>query len=335
MRPTTSPPTLSRLWTASLSLLALAGCAPETGPEAVQVTVSGPSSSVDAPPPAVSLDGVAGLAAALPGEPGRNVFLGSALGRAESALAEVLVKREAALVRARNDMVEAAVAAEQAETRAQLLRLGDERETVSLAALGSLRARFKDHADLVGPLWAELAWRAGLPDPDPESKREPDPRVFGDQADVARSRELRREIGTLDAEFRSAVVEAWESVETWRRTRETALMAEAALREDAARARAEEEAARLSLTARAGLLGSDLDEFVRLEAVEPVAATLPAVSPRAPAWPESPATAWSPTDRAARQAQVFASVQGKRLDPKGRDLSPEFRVWRAWLWPGL
>ena len=301
----------------------------------MRVTASGPSASLTVAAAGGSPGGAGAQAATLPGEPGRNVFLGSALGRAESALAEVLAKREAALARARADMVEAALAAERARTRVRLERLVEERDMKSREALGLLRAKFVEHADLVGPLWTELAWRAGLPDPDPNSEREPNLKVFGDQTDVVRARTVRSEINALDGTFRTAVVEAWESVETWRRTRETEVMADAALREDAARTRAEQEAAQLMLTARAGLLGSDLEEFVRLEPVEAVSVALPAVEFRTPAWPRSGATEWTAADRADGQARVFAGVQGKRLAKDGRDASPDFRLWRAWLWPGL
>lgn len=322
-----------RVWFALLGL-PVAGCKNALPPEAVWVDVdrlapvAAPlkkEAPLPAPPP-----GMGSKTASLPGRPPARLVTEAGID-GEILAHEVEAAQEASLAKLRRKLSKVYRREADRFARAQMRALGDPYKGALESLYPAYRKKFEAYAEKRSYPAARLAFAVGGKDPNAQDEAPPAgltplAKYFYDQASAAR-----KEIKSLDAEFSLVEKELLANIEATGSDAKAATLAAIEANRDALNRQAlaeatlpassrGREAIRLSL-ARAGV--------AKVPAVAPRTVTVPSVAAPAPApRVESPKALVDARARLLGEVRIWASLQGVRLDRKGRDATAEFVRWK-------
>lgn len=332
MQRTTSPRKRSRKRTSKAPLLFLIGvwgCA--SGPELVYVDMSAVEPmAVSAAPDARNEHSQEAISSSgeIPALEERSVFIGSDQDKATQALSLYLKTQEQAaesVLKGRREAYLAEVDSLQRDGEELIL---DEYRAWLDEAFEELHELFLQHAKKIGPLWHDLSWRVGFPDPDPGSIT-----TSSDQfkaRTLQEAKELRIGLRAMDGEFRTLVSERLSRIEEERSSRVSAFTAEMDEKRVDALERAQKDADAVTEQAFAILERSALDPEAQLPAVPSVGSAVNSEPAPRWNWPSRDRLAESQDDLRAH-LEVFLKVNGFKLAKspgKARDVTQEFVVWR-------
>ena len=323
---------------APLPLIAFvfAACAKAPPPAAVWIDVdrlapaTTPVRRTPAPPrPPERLDS---RTAGLPARPATRLVAEAGIDGAQLAR-EVDQAQAESLARLRRRLAQVYAREGDRFARAQMRLLGDPYRTAIEGFYPEYRRAFEAYAEKRLVPSARLAFIVGAKDPNPEDVPTPPEtltplgRVLAVRASGAR-KILRR----LDGEFDGVVMEFLEKVAQTGDAATAATLAAIRRNREALNRQALAEAA-LPMGLRGGqAITLDLARagIAKAPAVPARSVVLPAI-PAPPAAPrvESPKALADERARLLGEARVWAAVRGLRLDPKGRDATPEFIRWKT------
>ena len=329
-----NPPS-SLLFPLSAALL-LPGCAQKPAPTPVWVDVArlaplaAPARLAPKPPAPPAAMGL--KTASLPARPAARLVAEVGID-GERLAREVDEAQAASLVRLRRRLSEVYRREADRFARAQIRLLGDPYRKAVDSLYPEYRKAFEAYAARrVGPA-SRLAFIVGAKDPNPEDKPTPQESLSPlGRLLAARATQARRELRTLDEEFSAVVLAFLSNVERLGTAARAATLAAIERNRDLLNRQALAEASvpigprgeaaiRLSL-ARSGV--------ALVPAVAARSLTLPAVAALpAPPRVESPRALVDARARLLGEARIWAAQAGFRLDPEGRDATPEFLRWKT------
>jgi hypothetical protein len=215
--------------------------------------------------------------------------------------------------------------------RTQMRALGDPYRTALATLYPAYRKKFEAYAEKRSYPAARLAFAVGPRDPNPDDKPPPPGITPLAKFFYAEASTARRELHALDAEFDLVVQDLLASIEDIGDDARAATFAAIEANRDALNRQAMAEA---TLPA-----GSRSRGAIRLTLARAGVTTVPAVAAKSVTVPSTPALPTAPrvespkalVDARARllgEARIWASLQGYRLDPKGRNATAEFVRWK-------
>lgn len=327
---------------ALVALLALivAGCA--RPPQPVYVNLGGVNLDKWSQPSAVASSSAPAFGAPtgrLQALPAARLFLGENEQRVRRAQETMKETREAARKEVSRQLAAAASLEVDRKLREELRKLEPRQKEILDAAYEAVRPIFDQHVEASWPLRLELIKLVGFPDPDPKSLRRPDPRNERAVSDLARAKELRSQIATMDAAYKSRVDAVLASALDKIAEEKAALTASMAELAASLQRSAEVRVNQLvgeqwqALEGRSALAGDTLLRAQPAVTVQPM--RMP-VAPPAPQPPPSPGSALARQQLLA-EAKVWAATNGYRLvDRPGLrapDKTLEFIRWRRQMLP--
>ena len=298
----------------------VARLAPETAPVRV------------APPPPRPPAGAGSRSASLTARPATILVAVAGINGAQLAR-EVDQAQAASLARLRKRLAQVYAREADRFARAQFRLLGDPYRNAINLYYPDYRKAFEAYAERRLVPAARLAFIVGPRDPNPQNAPvakailTPLGKLLADRAS-----ETRETLRALDREFDGVVMALLENV---------AMAGDAANAKTlAAIARNREELNRQAMAQAALPIGPSGEEAITLSLARKGIATVPAVPSREVVLPAIPAPPPAPrvespqalADARARllgEVRIWAAGQGLRLDPKGRDATPEFIRWKT------
>ena len=324
------------MWIRNSGLAALAicfvgvlGCGPN--PELVYIDLAAAADAELEPIQFVRLGGedLTGAELSIDDLDSGRLFIGSAENRAALAMQAYVDNQERAYLQALERLEGTylrEVESYDAEQRKSILEEHDKRvETTFLV----LREEFEVYADHVGEMWQELAWLAGFPDPDPDSRRVP--QVGNELANrrFERAKEIRAQLAQANSDHRDSVRATLAALDAVLGEDMDQLKLELDVKRRAAIDRAEEAARTAAQAELEDVQRSALDPEAVLVAVDGVIATVDGVSGSLEQWNASPYRRQTEQEM-ARHAEAFARLRGYVLsdDPGEEDVTEDFVSWR-------
>ena len=260
----------------------------------------------------------------------RSLFIGSAEDRAAEALA-VYVETQSQAIEGVLVRLRAIYLAEVGrEEQRGLDKIGEDYEVWLDEAVEDLHELFLEHVAETAELRYRLAWRVGIPDPDPDSRRVP---LTGDKAATKafeEERDMRLRLKELDAEFDAAVGNQFDRLAAERARRVSELSDSLDGRRQEALAAAQREAEAVTQEALAAMERTALDPEAQLPGVLGANSAVNSDPVSVEPWRSGDRRAESEDDVRA-QLEVFLKVHGYRLTDspsRGRQKTQEFIAWR-------
>lgn len=260
----------------------------------------------------------------------RSLFIGSAEDRATEALA-VYTETQRVAIEAVLERLQASYLAEvNREQQRGTEQIGADYEVWLDEAVEDLHDLFLNHVQETAVLRYRLAWRVGLPDPDPESRNPP---LNADESAVKafnEVRDMRLRLKEMDAEFKMAVKERFDGLaaERTRRAADLAISLEGRRKEAQDAARREAEA--VTQEALAAMERTALDPEAELPGVPGALSAVNSDPVSVEPWRAGVRRAESAEDVRA-QLEVYLKVHGYRLTDnpgRGRQRTQDFIAWR-------
>lgn len=314
----------------SASLLGAIGCGRSPELAFVDLSKVHDSDLWESPQPQ-PLSGAAqttGIRSALPPVPGGQLYFAAGEDALRMARDAVAKNREKAFKQISDRLSDAAVADVKRIMDARLEAMKPEEVASIDAVYSQLRAIFLTYAFRAGSATFDLAGLVGFPDPDPKSKRVPDPSDQYALKRYERAKSLRTTIDTLDRQFYADFDSRLDAVlEKNRQAFEDLKIAMSQLLEQYLE-EARLEAARLTEQSTDDVASQVALREVRLKPVPGFSFDVPAGPSLRPII-SVPAAAL--TDQVRNDLDIFAGVKGYELTGNrstGTDVTAEFIRWR-------
>ncbi|RYG27240.1 hypothetical protein EON82_00130 [bacterium] len=274
--------------------------------------------------------GIVGKTASLPARPPARLVAESGIDGAVLAR-EVEAAQEASLAALRRRL--SAVYRREADrfARSQMRALGDPYMKALESLYPAYRKKFEAYAEKRSYPAAKLAYAVGPRDPNPKDLPAPEGSTPLVKFFYAEASKARKELRELDAEFDEVVLDLLANIQDIGDDARAATFAAIEANRDALN--------RQALAEATLPLGTRSREAIRLTLAKKGIATVPAVAARSVSVPSTPALPAPPRvespkalvdarTRLLGEARIWASLNGYRLDPKGRDATEEFARWK-------